>query len=93
MQVQAVICVSKSEQIRKPDIEIFQRAAKKLSVEINECAYVGDSPKSDILGASKAEMKTIWFPNGAKWPLKSDNVASARISSLSEISDIICDLS
>lgn len=84
--------ISESEQIRKPDIKIFQSAAKKLSVKINECAYVGDSPKSDIMGASTAGMKTIWFPNGARWPLNSDNVASATISSSSEIPDIIYNL-
>lgn len=59
-----------SEQVgcRKPDSAIFLKAAERLSVAPSECAFVGDSPEADILGARAAGMRTVWFPNGAEWP-------------------------
>ncbi|GHB22396.1 hypothetical protein GCM10007094_08200 [Pseudovibrio japonicus] len=57
--------ISESEGLRKPDTAIFQRALDQLSVEAQECLFVGDSPEADVLGAQKAGLKAAWFDNGA----------------------------
>jgi putative hydrolase of the HAD superfamily len=39
---------------RKPDPEIYLEAARRAGVEPSHCAYVGDNPSRDILGARLA---------------------------------------
>jgi putative hydrolase of the HAD superfamily len=60
--------VSEKENLRKPDPEIFWRAASRLSLKPSECMFIGDSPTADILGAADAGMTTIWVPAGTVWP-------------------------
>lgn len=57
------VLISEVEQIRKPQVEIFQRAMKQLSVSASDSIFVGDHPEADIAGAKSAMMKTIWKRN------------------------------
>jgi putative hydrolase of the HAD superfamily len=56
-------CIVLSEEvgIRKPDPEIFLRAAQLLGRQPDECFFIGDSYTSDVVGAKKAGMHTCWF--------------------------------
>ena len=45
----------------KPDVSIYEQAAKDLGLECSEVAFVGDTFATDILGAVKAGMKPVWF--------------------------------
>lgn len=56
-----VVVVSGDVGIRKPDVRIFELAAKKLNVSCSECVFVGDTFDKDILGASKAGMEPIFI--------------------------------
>ena len=81
-----VILVSEEEQIRKPQVEIFQRAVNRLAVRASESVFVGDNYKADIIGAKNAGMKTIWKRN----PYGSaDREADAIIDELDEIPRIL----
>jgi len=60
--------VSEKEGLRKPDPEIFWRAASRLGLKPEECMFIGDNPTADILGAADAGMATIWVPAGTVWP-------------------------
>ncbi len=62
------ILVSEKEDLRKPDPEIFWRAASRLNIKPSECLFIGDNPEADILGAHGAGMTTIWTPTGIEWP-------------------------
>jgi len=87
-----VYLISETEDLRKPEPEIFLRATRKLGVDPVHCIFVGDSPTADMVGAIGVGMKTIWFPNGAIWP---ENIAlrpDAEIQSLTEISAVVRDL-
>jgi putative hydrolase of the HAD superfamily len=55
-----IILISEFEKIRKPQVEIFHRAAHRLAVASPECVFVGDNPEADIIGAKDAGMKAIW---------------------------------
>jgi len=44
----------------KPAARIFEHALWKLDLEPVETVFVGDSPASDILGGSRAGLRTIW---------------------------------
>ncbi|MEM7133836.1 MAG: HAD-IIIA family hydrolase [Chloroflexota bacterium] len=65
--------ISEKEQIRKPEPEIFLRAAKRLDVATTECIFIGDNPRADVTGAQQVGMKTIWFQGHLAWPEDLDN--------------------
>jgi FMN phosphatase YigB (HAD superfamily) len=45
--------------IRKPNPEIFQRAAGQLGVELSQCWYVGDQIDRDVLGGRRASVGRV----------------------------------
>ena len=45
----------------KPDPRLFMAALEELGVEPGKTVHVGDSVKSDVLGAKNAGMKTVWL--------------------------------
>jgi len=45
----------------KPDPRLFMTALEELDVEPGKAVHVGDSVKSDVLGAKNAGMKTVWL--------------------------------
>ena len=63
-----LIVISGNEQVKKPDPLIFTRAAERLGVRPDECAFVGDHAHNDIYGAGAVGMKTIWYPGDQVWP-------------------------
>jgi putative hydrolase of the HAD superfamily len=58
--------------LRKPDPAIFRHAATRLNVAPEECAFVGDSPIVDIVGAHRAGMKPVWIINAVFNPPSPD---------------------
>ncbi len=50
---QAIVLSSKVG-IRKPNPEIFLEAARRVGIEPAKCAYVGDNPVRDVVGARSA---------------------------------------
>ncbi|MBO6777661.1 MAG: HAD family hydrolase [Marinibacterium sp.] len=81
--------ISESECLRKPDAEIFLRAAERLHVAPRNCAFVGDTPQTDMIGARQVGMRTIWFPNGMNWPEDYDWRPDAEIAHLSELPTVL----
>lgn len=45
----------------KPDVRIFQAAAKAAGVAAAEVLHIGDDPELDVLGALAADMQTAWI--------------------------------
>jgi|SRR5690625_1213168 len=45
----------------KPSVDIFNYALSLLDVEKDEVIMIGDNPKTDILGASKVGIDSIWI--------------------------------
>ena len=54
------VLISDVEGVRKPQLEIFQRAMQQLDVQAAHSIFVGDNPEADIAGAKRAGMKAIW---------------------------------
>jgi putative hydrolase of the HAD superfamily len=48
---------------RKPHVEIFEEALRRLKIQAEEAVYVGDSPLEDIKGAKSSGMKTVFVPS------------------------------
>jgi putative hydrolase of the HAD superfamily len=80
------ILISEVEQVRKPQVEIFQRAMNRLGVSAKDSVFVGDHPEVDIVGAKGAMMKTIWKRN-LSWTEAKE--ADAIIDELNEILPIL----
>jgi putative hydrolase of the HAD superfamily len=80
------ILISGVEEVRKPQVEIFQRAMNRLEVSASDSVFVGDHPEVDITGAKGAMMKTIWKRN-LSWIEEKD--ADAVIDELNEIPMIL----
>jgi 2-haloalkanoic acid dehalogenase type II len=55
--------VFSSEKLKfyKPHQEFYQRLLKKIGKNPDECVYIGDSLKNDVLMPKKAGMKSIWI--------------------------------
>ena len=81
-----VILISEVEQVRKPQVEIFQRAMNRLGVPASDSIFVGDHPEADIVGAKSAMMKTIWKRN-LFWTEPKE--ADAIVDELSEIPGVL----
>jgi putative hydrolase of the HAD superfamily len=80
-----LIVISGNEQIKKPDPLIFTRAAERLAVRPEECAFVGDHARNDIYGAGAVGMKTIWYPGNQRWPAELAVAPDHIIQSLSDL--------
>ncbi len=52
--------------VDKPDIEIFRKVEALCGVEAGSSLYVGDSFVHDVVGASKAGWKSLWFNRRGK---------------------------
>ncbi|WP_271854079.1 HAD family hydrolase [Planococcus maritimus] len=81
-----VILISESENLRKPDPEIFYRALGRLSVEAAESIFVGDHPVNDIDAAQAVGMFGVWKPSST---LDKAPSANAQIEELDELNRII----
>ena len=53
------VTVSGEVGVKKPQAEIYQLCADAMGVEISQCLFVGDNPKTDIAGAKNAGMDSM----------------------------------
>ncbi len=83
------ILISEVEGLRKPDKELFLRAAARLHVAPAQCLFVGDNPAADILGAHAAGMMTAWFRSGMTWPNNLVPMPEVAIDAIFEVLDLI----
>jgi putative hydrolase of the HAD superfamily len=83
-----LVVISGHERIHKPEPQIFTRAAERLAVRPDECAFVGDHARNDIYGAGAVGMKTIWYPGEQQWPADSAIAPDYTIASLRELLDL-----
>ncbi|SDM41421.1 HAD family hydrolase [Sediminibacillus halophilus] len=74
----------------KPDPTIFEHALKLLSLDKNEVIMVGDNLLTDILGASRAGIKSVWINRHGK---ETDEVVpDYEISHLDELGGVLAKL-
>ena len=80
-----VISISEWEDIKKPSLEIFERALKKLQVEPATSIFIGDHPTNDIEPSKQVGMISIWKKDVAWQDVKAHYI----IEQLKEIPAII----
>lgn len=79
------VLVSEEEGLRKPDPQLFLRGATRLGVSPEQCLFVGDNPRADILGAAAVGMQTAWFRCGQAWPDNLPSNPGATVEALHEV--------
>ena len=55
------ILASGDYETAKPEPELYELAAKNLGLKCSECAFIGDTFATDILGAIRVGMLPVWF--------------------------------
>jgi putative hydrolase of the HAD superfamily len=85
----SAVLISETEGIKKPHLEIFQRALQRLGVAPDEAVFVGDNLVADVHGAKSAGMKAVWY---ADQPGAACDEADGVITALGELEAWLDDL-
>jgi putative hydrolase of the HAD superfamily len=85
------VVISREVGVKKPEPRIFAIALGRLGTDAQDSAFVGDTPKSDIVGAHAAGMKAVWL-NRDNSPQPDDIILDATIRSLSELGQALAGL-
>jgi HAD superfamily hydrolase (TIGR01509 family) len=85
------VAISREVGVKKPDPRIFTLALDRLGVTASDSVFVGDTPKTDIVGAHAAGMRVIWL-NRDNSPLQDGIVPDATIHSLAELEQTLASL-
>jgi putative hydrolase of the HAD superfamily len=75
----------------KPDPAIFQFALSQCNLQADEVIMVGDNLMTDILGASRTGIRSVWINREQKLPDK-DIKPTYEITNLEELFPILEDL-
>jgi putative hydrolase of the HAD superfamily len=78
------IVISREVGVMKPDPRIFAIALERLGVAPAEAIFVGDTPRTDIVGAHAAGMKTVWL-NRERLALPDGITPDAEVRELPEL--------
>lgn len=79
------IFISEEIGFRKPQKELFDYVLNKIGKSKEECLMIGDSEKSDILGANRAGIDSIYLSfKGEK-----SNIATYSVSSYEKLEELI----
>ncbi len=60
------VILAEAEGYSKPDVRVYRRALQVAGTASVEMLYVGDSPVTDLLGASRAGIRTVWYRTGRR---------------------------
>ncbi len=80
--------VSRQVGILKPDPRIFSLALNQLGTTPQDSVFVGDTPKTDIVGAHATGMKAVWL-NRYNAPPPEGMAPERMIHSLAELQDTL----
>ncbi len=82
---------SESVGVAKPAAGIFKAALAAAGVPAHQVVHIGDDPKTDVLGAGAAGLRTIWYnPPLRPWP--GGQNPDAVVRTLSEVHEILADM-
>ena len=79
------IFVSDTLGYEKPDRKFFEKIIDQIDFNKNEVIMIGDSLKSDIVGAKNAQIKSIWFSEKDT----ENKIYNYKVKNLSEIKKIL----
>ena len=75
------VVLSYEVHMKKPDVCIYEETLKRLSLDANECLFVGDGGSNELEGAKNAGIKAIqakWYTD--RLPVKRDNIEGFQVA-------------
>lgn len=60
-------CISEEAGVPKPDLAIFELAARRCGITLDGGWMIGDQPEADIRGGRGAGLRTVWLRHGRTW--------------------------
>jgi putative hydrolase of the HAD superfamily len=82
------IVISGSFGVGKPDESIFRHCMSLLEAEPDECVMIGDNIRTDILGANRVGIRSIWLNRSHMEPVQ-DIVPSHQAARLLDIPNLL----
>jgi 2-haloalkanoic acid dehalogenase type II len=73
--------------IRKPDPRLFRMAAAAAGCRPRELVHVGDEPHSDVVGARRAGVRSVWINRAGLTGAEAE--PDAEVASLAELPDLL----
>ncbi len=64
-----VIVTSEDLSVYKPDPRIFAEAVRRVGAHKEQTVFIGDSLTSDVLGAKKSGIKSVWYNERGRLPI------------------------
>lgn len=87
LQFFSFIVSSEEAGVEKPDARIFRMCAQRAGVAPEECLFIGDSLKGDVLGAENAGMQALWYA-----PAEADLSQHLGFTHFSQLNPLLSDL-
>ncbi len=72
----------------KPDPDIFTSMLESIKANADECVFIGDNPRADIMGAHNVGMLTVWVSGNLPWPNDVKPIYDWKISYVTELLDL-----
>jgi len=72
--------------LQKPDERVFLEACRRMDAKPEECIFIGDGLKTDIIGSSSVGMKTIWVHPDVK---RTSDLPWQRIYKIKDLLEIL----
>ncbi len=88
-QLVDAVCISEVEGFAKPDRAIFERAAHRCGADLAGAWMIGDHPHNDIGGARAVGARTVWIPNGRRWPEELPFSPDAEATTFAQAVDLV----
>ncbi|AZK46321.1 HAD family hydrolase [Paenibacillus lentus] len=82
------IFISGAVGFTKPDVRLFQHVTDKLGLAPENCCYIGDSWRNDVVGALDAGWKVLWFNHRNVTP-ESDHQPHHLVTGYPEITKVL----
>ncbi|MNJ51835.1 (S)-2-haloacid dehalogenase 4A [compost metagenome] len=83
-----LIYISGAVGFTKPDQRLFQHVTSQLGLSPENCCYVGDSWRNDVVGALDAGWKVLWFNHRGVEP-ESAHQPHHKVASYPEIANLL----
>ncbi|MGV9381712.1 HAD family hydrolase [Nonomuraea sp. NPDC003707] len=75
--------ISGAEGVRKPDIRLFEIAARRCGASLESGGWViGDDPEKDVEGGRRAGLRTIWIDRGVTGGVMADHTVTDALSAI-----------
>jgi len=74
----------------KPHPKMFQAAAERLALPVNQILHVGDHLEHDVAGAQRAGMRAVWMNRGGQQAGPDHGWVISTLEQLPELIDSMC---